>query len=210
VSISSVIAEKTGRENIHIIPNGVDVKKFRNANGEKVRKELGLEGKVVGYVALFAEFTGLDRLIEASELLDGDITYLIVGDGPMVAPAKKYIEKKGIKNFIFTGFVSPDVVADYYQAIDVGVYPCDKTGFTDAASPIKVIEYTAAGKPVVCTDLEETKRMDFSNVVLVKDNPKSLAEGIEKAMTSKLEIPKKIEEYDIDRLAEKYEEILEC
>lgn len=208
VSISSVLAEKTGKENVHIIPNGVDLQKFRNADGEKVRNELDLKGTVVGYVALFAEFTGLDRLIKASELLDEDITYLIIGDGLMVPPAKKYIEKKNIKNFIFTGFVSPEEVASYYKAMDIGVLPFDKTGFTDAASPIKVLEYTAARKPVVCTDLEEIKRMDFSNVVLVKDNPESLAEGIKKALSSDLEIPTKIEEYDINRLAEKYEKIL--
>lgn len=209
VAVSSVLAEKVGKKNAHLIPNGVDIKKFRNANGEKVRNELDLDGVVVGYVALFAEFTGLTRLIKASERLDRDIKYLIVGDGPLLPPAKKYVEKKNINNFIFTGFVNPGDVADYYKAIDIGVYPCDKTRFTDAASPIKVLEYTAADKSVVCTDLEEIKRMEFSNVILVKDNSESLAEGIEKAINTKVKIPEKIKDYDINKLAMEYERVLE-
>ncbi|MDI6641733.1 MAG: glycosyltransferase, partial [Elusimicrobiota bacterium] len=102
----------------------------------------------------------------------------------------------------------PSDVPDYFKAVDVGLLPFDKKGFTDSACPIKLLEYTAAGKPVVSTDLEEVKRMDFSNVILVKDNPESLAEGIKKALNSKVEIPKKIENYDINKLAKEYEKVL--
>jgi glycosyltransferase involved in cell wall biosynthesis len=208
VAASSVLAEKVQQKKVHLIPNGVDLEKFKNADGEKVRDALDLRGVVVGFVSAFGEFSGLMRLVKSSELIREDLTFLIVGSGPLLNGAKNYVKRKNIENFVFTGHVDFNAVHDYFKAIDIGVLPFDKIRFTDSACPIKLLEYTAAGKPVVSTNLEEVKRMNFSNVVLVKDDAVALAEGIKRALNSKLKIPKKIKEYDIKRLANKYEAVL--
>lgn len=208
VVVSSVLGEKVRGRKVHLIPNGVDLEKFGGADGDKVRKELNLKGVVAGFISVFSEFSGLLRLVKSSELISEDLTFLIVGDGPMVWDAKRYIEKKGIENFVFTGRVSFNEIHHYFKAIDIGLLPFDKKRFTDSACPIKLLEYTAAGKPVVATELEEIKRMNFSNVILVKDDPASLARGIREALDSEVEIPREIEEYDIDKLAGKYERVI--
>jgi hypothetical protein len=57
--------------------------------------------------------------------------------------------------------------------------------------------------------LEEVRRMNFPNVVLVSHNGRSLAEGIMTALNMERKQPPQIHNYDINLLARKYEEILE-
>ena len=208
VAASSVLAEKMQRGRVHLIPNGVDLEKFKRADGKKVRDELDLEGVVAGFISAFSDFSGLLKLVKSSELLNEDVTFLIVGEGPLVSGAKKYVLRKNIRNFIFTGSVNFNEIHNYFKAIDIGLIPFDKKRFTDSACPIKLLEYTAAGKPVVATELEEIKRMNFSNVILVKDSVVSLADGIRRALESRIKIPRGIAKYDIDRLARKYERVI--
>ena len=45
------------------------------------------------------------------------------------------------------------------------MYPVDEAVYYDAASPIKIFEYTAAGKPVVVPRITEAERLGFENLV---------------------------------------------
>lgn len=206
VAASSVLAEKVKSNNVHLIPNGVDIERFRSADGKKVREELGLKGTVVGVIGAHHEFSGLIKVVEAAKKLR-NLTFVVVGGGTEVPKAQKLSEKYGL-NFVFTGFVNREKIQNYFKAIDIGLLPFPKTKFTDSACPIKLLEYTAAGKPVVSTDLEEVKRMNFSNVILTRDSPNSLAEGIKKAIDLKVEIPREIGTYDITLLTKKYRRVL--
>jgi len=212
VAVSSVLTEKVKEKgkSAHLIPNGIDIEKFESADGSKIRRKFGLNGVVLGFIGKQDKYQELLNVVKASEYIDKDLTFLVVGEGTSISPIQKYIAKNNIKNFKFTGFINPQNVHNYYKAIDIGLCPYMKTKGRDAGCSIKLLEYTAAGKPVVSTDLEEVKRMNFSNVILVKDNPESLAEGIEKVIDSnfKFKIPKKIQEYDANKLVKKYEDVL--
>jgi glycosyltransferase involved in cell wall biosynthesis len=210
VVASSVLAEKVGGRKVNLIPNGVDLEKYKRADGNKIREKLDLKGTVAGFIGNLDRYNELYKVVEASQHLRvEDLTFLVVGGGSAIPPIKKYIQKKNIRNFIFTGFVSPYDVPDYFKAINIGLCPYIKSKSDDARSPMKLLDYTAAGKPVVSTDLEEIKRMNFSNVILVKDNAVSLAEGIKRALKSKVRIPREIQKYDINRLVKKYEKVIQ-
>jgi hypothetical protein len=94
------------------------------------------------------------------------------------------------------------------QMFDVGLCPYGKNPGTNAASPMRLLHYTAAGIPTVCTDLAEVRRMKFPNVVLVEDNSESLANGIEQALRLPRVRPQEIDAYDLRRLAAKYEKVI--
>ena len=68
------------------------------------------------------------------------------------------------------------VVADYFIASDVGIYPGDASPYFDAACPIKVLEYSAAGKPVVATNSGGPRDfvVDGVNGFLVEDDDELL------------------------------------
>ncbi len=216
VSVSSVLADISAKKlngnyaKVRHIPNGVDLGGYQRANGEPLRSQLSIEGhKVIGFIASFGEFSGLLRLIEAFRKLDDPKTMLlIVGDGQQSIPARCLAEKYRLKNILFTGRIPNKDIPAYYKLLDIGIIPFDKNPFTDSACPIKLLEYLATGIPVVSTDLEEVRRMNFPNVILVEEDAAAMAEGIKAAFQLPRGRPPQIESYDIHRLVDQFECVL--
>ncbi len=217
VAVSSVLQEQAimhrshkASPEVHLIPNGIDLQRYRQASRENMRAQLQLENKkVIGFISALGKFSGLARLLEGFTLLHNpDVCLLVVGKGELSSYGQRWVREKKAGNVIFAGRVPFAEIHNYYAALDIGIIPFDKTRFTDAASPIKLFEYSAFGMPVVCTPLEEVRRMDFPNVILVQDNPRALAEGMERALTMPRRVPPQIEAYDIHRLAARYEAVL--
>lgn len=217
VAVSSVIEEsvKQRMKSLHevpvsVIPNAVDIARYADADGSEIRRLHGISDKrVVGLISSLGEFVGLQRLLEAYQLVqEPDMALMIVGDGPASGPAREYSEKHGLRNVIFTGKVPFSHVHEYYKAIDIGVIPFDQNAFTNAAHPIKLIEYSAAQKNVVSTSLTEVARMDFPNVVLVQPDSVSLAEGISIALRRDYGPPRDLSKYDIRSATDSFERVL--
>lgn len=216
VVVSSVLKDiaKKYNNNVTLIPNGVDIEKFDNANGENIRKQLRTDGPIVGYVGVHSYYSGLKMLIETIPLVKKEyknVVYLIVGKGDETESLKRVAKNLGVeKNIIFTGWVPYNLIPAYCKAFDVGVLPSKKSRVRDAANPIKLIDYTAAGKPVVSTDLEEVKRMKFSNILISMYDVQEFADNIIVAINTKenINIPPKIKDYDIKVLAKKYSDLI--
>ena len=215
--VSSVLRDKLAHdygseilENVTIIPNGVDLKRYRATRGEAVRHSLGLNGcRIVGFISSLGEFSGVIRYMEAARLLDEpDLAHLVVGSGPLLSKAKSAAESWGLSNVFFTGQVDFSDVAGYFAALDVGVIPFDLSDFTHSACPIKLIEYVACGKPVVSTPLKEVKRMGFAGVIFAEPDPQSFADGISRALDAPKGRVVDLSLYDQRKLVEKCENVL--
>ena len=213
VVASSVLADKARANGfpapLYVIPNGVDLRRFDGADGTRVKQSLGVRGQLVGSVANHDRPAELDKILNAAkELSNLPITFLIAGRGTAVPVAQKRAQRNGLTNIIFLGYISPEEVADTISALNVGLCPYLKSPMDDARSPMRLLMYAAAGIPTVCTDLDEVRRMQFPNVVLVDDSAQSLAEGIRRALELPRIRPPQIEEYDIRRLVAQYEVVL--
>ncbi|MGM0409884.1 MAG: hypothetical protein ACQEQF_03895 [Bacillota bacterium] len=68
----------------------------------------------------------------------------------------------------------------YYNNIDLGLIPFDKSETSLAANPIKMYEYLAAGKAVVGSKLPELEAMN--EVLYLADKPQKFVDEIEKAL----------------------------
>src|SRR6185437_5379634 len=129
-----------------------------------------------------------------------NIVFLVVGGGDLLRPIVVRCESLGLP-FVTTGWVPNNKVANYFAATDLGLYAGDSNPYFDAACPIKVLEYTAARRPVVATDLEELRRIAFPNVRLSPPDPTRFASAI----TTSLREPTKfadISEFEWARLAQ--------
>lgn len=141
---------------IHIVPNGIDLSAFaaNGTEGQAVRQRLGLaQRKVVGYVGGFWPGNDLDTLLHAwqrVEQADPEATLLLVGYGPELRPAQELSTSLGLHNCVWTGRVDFSHVPDHMAAMDVGIGPYTQEALA-FVSPLKVIEYTAMGLPVVAT-----------------------------------------------------------
>lgn len=199
-------------QNVQVLPNPVDLRRYQMADGDATRRRYGIEKKqVIGVGGLYTPFSGLLRFVEAANLLRGDPQYvfLVVGFGELLEPAKRRVQQLGLRNFIFTGRVPAADIPSYYKAMDVPVLPFDLNGFTHAACLIKVLDFSAANKRFVATDLEEIRRMGFPNVVLVRDTPEALVEGIKEALANPWTGTNHfLVEYDLPNVVRRLEAIL--
>jgi len=187
------VSERGGRP--LYLPNGVDLQRIAAGRPEAVRRRHGLEGKkIVSLIGLTFSPTlfFIDAIAEAARAIP-EVVFLAVG-------AAGWLPREGLGTFatrcrergvpfVATGPVPHSAVADYFAATDVGLYPGDADPYFDAACPIKVLEYTAAGKPVVATDLAELRRLAFPNVYLAPAEPTAFAAQIVRALREPVRIP---------------------
>jgi glycosyltransferase involved in cell wall biosynthesis len=196
ICTSSVLAERVrrlGGRSVHI-PNGVDTAAMSRGRRTQTRLKLGLEGKkVVSLIGLTygASLFFVDAIAIAARTIP-ELVLLLVGGGvakgDLVRPIVDRCRQLGVP-VVTTGRVPSNAVADYFAASDVGLYPGASDAYFDAACPIKVLEYTAAGRPVVATDLEELRRMAFENVWLSAAEPEPFAAALVAAISEQTSFP---------------------
>ncbi len=131
--------------NAVVIPNGIDPKIFKPLDKEKIKRELGLNKKVVGYVGNLKYVKRADKFSEIFEniALKQEVEFLVVGDGELRENVEKECRQKSLK-VKFLGRVPNDEVPYYMNAMDVMILPSRNEGFGAV-----VIEAQACGVPVV-------------------------------------------------------------
>lgn len=116
---------------------------------EQVYKD-GKGRRIIGYYGAIAEWFDLD-LVRTVALEHPDCLILLVGNDTV--GAQKVLAD--LTNVEFTGEVPYAALPFYLHAFDVCLLPFKVIPLTLATNPVKVYEYLAAGKPVVCVDLPE-------------------------------------------------------
>ncbi len=84
-----------------------------------------------------------------------DICFLIVGDGSELQRLRnKAAALKLNEHIVFAGYVRDEVLLkQYLSSADVCISPEPKSLCNDRMTFIKVLDYMAAGKPIVAFDL---------------------------------------------------------
>jgi len=212
VAASSVLAENAravSSRPVRHIPNGVNLDLYKNANGTHLRTQWNVSGCIVGMLGNHDKPEELKSVLDtAKKLIDHPLTFIVAGRGSAVPESKNRAEKEGLTNCIFITEVAMENSAEVIGAFDVGLCTYARSPADDARSPMRLLMYTAAGLPTVCTDLEEVRRMQFPNVIRVEDNPPAYADGILRARGLPRSIPKEITAYDLNQLTTQYEEVL--
>lgn len=111
-----------------------------------------------GYVGRLAPENGLEGLLEACAGLP-QTTLAIVGDGSReyVAELKSLVDRLNITDRVtFSGWVEPGNVREWMQRCRIGIVPISQRQGPEKrqfASPLKLIEWFAAGRPVIASDV---------------------------------------------------------
>jgi len=194
-------------ERIHI---GVDTERFvRNADdGNRIRERHGLTGKKVLICAgrLSAE-KNIDLLIRSMRYVDGNVSLLIVGKGPMAEELKQLSGELALnERVIFTGFVPDDEIVAYYSAADVTV-SCSRF----ETQGLTTLEAMACGLPAACANARAFRETikDGKNGYKFEQSEEECADAvmrcIREAETLSPAARATAEEYSIRRTAEKLE-----
>ena len=127
---SDIVARGIAEDRVTVIPNAVDVERFRvgGTADPALRRKLDLDGMLVlGFAGSFYGYEGLDLLLEALARLAPEwprLRVLLVGGGPQEDALKALAARLGVADRVrFAGRVPHDDVQRYYDQIDVLVYP---------------------------------------------------------------------------------------
>jgi D-inositol-3-phosphate glycosyltransferase len=146
----------TAANTVAVLHNGVDTKRFRPAEeAEKaaIRLKLGLppDKFLVLTVRRLVYRNGVDSLVQAAvDLRDNSaLHFLIGGTGPEKALLERIVKRHRLSNCHLLGFVSDNLLPEYYRASDVFVLP-SRTG---EGFGLVVLEAFASGLPAVATSV---------------------------------------------------------
>ena len=160
-----------------VIPNGVDVERFRRAV-PLARWQDGTRN--ILFVGRFEPRKGLLELLKAYRILRKtgcDCRLLVVGSGPLAREARRYIAVRRLKGVEFLGRVSDEEKAQLYRTADVYVSPA--TG--GESFGIVLLEAMAAGTAIVASDIHGYKgvvRRDREGLLVPPREPKEIAGAV--------------------------------
>ncbi len=90
------------------------------------------------------------------ELGRDDCGFALLGDGECVDELRALTERLGLQRWVsFPGWLPEDRVFRYFATADLGL----DASLQVEVSPVKAMEYMAFGLPLVCFDLQETRRI---------------------------------------------------
>jgi glycosyltransferase involved in cell wall biosynthesis len=145
-----------------IAPNGVELERYRGlSTPERARDKLGLSQRfTAGYTGHFYVGRGTSLMLALAKRMP-ELQFLWVGGQPDdVADWRERLDTEGITNVTLTGFVENTVLPQYQAAADVLLMPYGTRiagsgggNSAEVASPMKMFEYMAAGRPIITSDL---------------------------------------------------------
>jgi glycosyltransferase involved in cell wall biosynthesis len=177
-----LVSVASGSNHIMVLPNGANPSRFTPAaqGSAELRPVLGAapDSILVGWCGIMRDWHGLELLLTAAQHAPG-VRLAIVGDGPERARVEQITQELGLQTrTVFTGRIPHDEMPKYVAAMDIAVAANDRTGY---ASPMKVLEYLAAGRPVVVPRLagiEDIIKDGVNGIFFTANDPCSLAAAL--------------------------------
>ena len=138
---------------IHTVPNGVSVRRIQPQPEDP-------DQVVVTFVGTLKPWHGVADLITAAALARQSWSLRIIGDGPEMDSLRAQAGRLGVEAD-FRGAVAPQDIPIHLagSAIGVAPYPDLDGGEQQYFSPMKVLEYLAAGLAVVASDVGQIPQL---------------------------------------------------
>lgn len=163
-----------------LVPFGCDSRLFAGVDETSPAPDVLLTGPVAGFVGYLGDRIDL-RLLDA--VAQRGHSLLLVGPlhprfdptrlGPLLS--RPNVQWVGARQFA--------ELPSYLRRIDVGLVPYADTAFNRGSFPLKTLEYLAAGRPVVATDLPSTRWLD-TDLVHLQNEPAAFADAVTGALAA--------------------------
>ena len=195
--------EAVGAKNIEVIPNGIDLEKYRGLASRGDRTSTG--EFVVITVARLEKVKGIEYLIRAFHSPRCDLPrrshLLIIGDGSQRKNLEDLVKKLNLEERVkFLGPVPNERLPEYLAAADCFVLPSLREGFG-----IVILEAQAAGIPVIGTkvggilDLIEDGK---TGLLVEPKNSEAIAKAIGEIYSGRKFAKANLEKYDWNNISQ--------
>ncbi len=216
-SMLEILIDQYGLDsNYTVVPTGIDLAPFQQADGDAVRAQHGWEDEIVmisvGRLALEKNWKLLLRAASLAMEKFPRLRVVLLGDGPDRRKLEQFTRELGIRDQVdFLGFVDFEDVPGYLKAADFFGFAS-----TTETQGLVTMEALAAGLPVVAVDASGTRDIlqDSVQGMLVENDPAAFAEAIgqllgeqERFQQFKQETLSRAKTFEITRQAEKLVEV---
>jgi glycosyltransferase involved in cell wall biosynthesis len=169
-----------------LIPNGVDVEHFATTltatPSAEVTAKLDGARRVVGFVGHLGDRIDAELL---AAVADRDCTVLLVGPRQRTSTPGLLDALLARPNVCWVGPQDYADLPSVLAAADVWMVPYGDSDFNRASFPLKLLEYLAAGRRVVATDLPAVRWLD-TDLVSVATTAAGFADAVQAAFAEPL------------------------
>jgi teichuronic acid biosynthesis glycosyltransferase TuaC len=172
-------------QQVTVIPNGVDTRRFRPASRAAARQALGIDPArpLIVCISRLSHEKGVQVLVDAAPLLAQrrpGVQIAVVGDGPLRGALTARIRQLGIEDCMrLVGVVPHGEVAGWLAASSVACMPSLREGHPNAA-----LEALACGRPLVASRVGSLASMidEQRGCLVAADDPPALAQALAAAL----------------------------
>lgn len=142
---------------VEMIPNGVSADAYRDTERTGPANGVNLSAPIAGVIGQLTERIDIALL---EEVVAAGVSLLLVGPVDPAWQSERVSRLLASPRVLAVGRQPFEALPGYLRRIDVGLTPYADSAFNRAAFPLKTLEYLAAGRAVVSTDLPATRWLD--------------------------------------------------
>ena len=181
LAVSSVLAEQyraLGHPNVIVLPNGCDIETLAHVDEVPFASDVALVAPVAGMLGHISDRISLSHLEEVARR---DVSLLLVGPRQHGYGGRRFEALVNRPNVCWVGERSYADIPSYLRHMDVGLTPYLASPFNLASSPLKTLEYLAAGRGSVSTELPGVRALDTRQVTMA-GSVAAFADAVEHAL----------------------------
>jgi PEP-CTERM/exosortase A-associated glycosyltransferase len=189
------IARGVPDDKITVVPNAVDRNMFSGPGvpDRALATRLGLCGKtVLAFFGSFYPYEGLDLLLRAMPEIrrqQPEIALLLAGGGPEEDDLRALVRELDLgESVVLAGRVPQQEIRQYYDLVDLFVFPRISMRLTELVTPLKPLEAMAQERIVVASSVgghRELIRDRETGYLFPPDQPQHLTRGVLAALADR-------------------------
>ncbi|NMM16938.1 MAG: glycosyltransferase family 1 protein [Cellulomonas sp.] len=180
VAVSTTLADRWSSRSRHVsvIANGCDAEAFASSDDVPAAAEVHLPQPIAGFLGHMSariDLTMLDAVAATG------LSLLLVGSRQLTFNLAHMEALLARDNVQWVGPRPFESLPTYMRHVTVGLTPYVDSAFNRSSFPLKTLEYLAAGRPAVVSDLPSARSLPAELVALCADAPAFAAAAVEAA-----------------------------
>lgn len=168
VAVSSTLGDRwaSRSKKLVVIGNGCDAGAFGNADNAPDAQDIALPDPIAGYFGHLSERIDVELL---SAVADSGHSLLLVGRRQLTFDMARIDELLARENVQWVGPRAFEQLPSYMKRVKVGLTPYRDSAFNRSSFPLKTLEYLAAGRAAIMTDLPSAYELPPDLVTVCQD-----------------------------------------
>lgn len=173
-------------DKVFVVPNGVDVQRFRPDEDIRGTDTSSNRGKVIVFVKALTEQSGVRHLVQSLPMVrerHPGTRLVLIGTGPLAAEIDDMIDRSGLKGAVeCTGRLPNERIPERLNDADIFVLPSVPQENAEESFSISLLEAMACAKPVIASAIGGPKEIieggQDIGVLVPPGDPRAIADAV--------------------------------